>query len=109
MHPKFLLPQATRAIESVCRRYPVSLAYVFGSHARGTADTESDVDIAVLLTPDLSPRERHRLRLLLMPELAAVLHLDVSLIDLVVLQDARLLLQYNAISGVPVFATHTSA
>ena len=39
--------QFTASLAAVCRSYPVSLAYLFGSHARGTADAESDIDVAV--------------------------------------------------------------
>jgi predicted nucleotidyltransferase len=35
----------------------VQFAYLFGSQARGTAGTDSDVDIAVHFAPEISPSE----------------------------------------------------
>ncbi len=46
-----------RALTAVLERYPdVKLAYLFGSQARGTARTLSDVDVAILLEEDV---DRH--------------------------------------------------
>ena len=46
-----LLPQESRASLShyFAQRPDVVLAYLFGSHATGSADPESDVDVAVVL------------------------------------------------------------
>lgn len=41
---------------------PVVFALLFGSHARGTAGPESDVDVALRLPDELSDRERFRVR-----------------------------------------------
>jgi predicted nucleotidyltransferase len=41
---------------------PVVFALLFGSHARGTAGPDSDVDIALRLPDELDDRERFRLR-----------------------------------------------
>ena len=35
-------------VDTLVREIPVSAVYVFGSHAKGTAHTESDIDIAVI-------------------------------------------------------------
>lgn len=35
-------------------------AYLFGSHARGTADAHSDIDVIVVAPTDLPPVERFR-------------------------------------------------
>ncbi len=45
------------------RREEVVAAYLFGSHARGEADTRSDVDIALLLRPNLPDLAHLELRL----------------------------------------------
>ena len=38
-----------RYIEELERnRFPISQALIFGSHARGTADNESDIDVALI-------------------------------------------------------------
>jgi predicted nucleotidyltransferase len=95
-------------IRKTCRSHPVRLAYLFGSHARGTADTESDLDVAVLADSSLSKEERHALKLRLGRALAGALPLDCGEIDVVVLQDVPTLLQYNVIRGKPVFVTRPS-
>lgn len=43
-----LNPQIREAIISVLKKYPVKLAYVYGSYAKGTARPDSDIDIAVI-------------------------------------------------------------
>lgn len=52
----------TATIRSVVERYPVRLAVLYGSLARGTATAASDVDIAVAFDAELSPEERLRRR-----------------------------------------------
>lgn len=63
-------------------------AYLFGSHARGRAHRESDVDVGVLLAWGAYPssRERFQAQLTLVGRLASVLETDR--VDLVVLNDA---------------------
>jgi len=101
------LPQA---IASVCRAHPVTVAYLFGSHARGTADAESDLDIAVLARSSLSKEERHTLKLHLGRALAEVVSASAGEIDIVVLQDVPVLLRYNVVrTGLPVFGATPSA
>ena len=85
------------ALRTACAGHPVSLAYLFGSHARGTADADSDIDVAVLAQPHLSKVKRHDLRLRLKRSLAQSLSVDIDLLDVIVLQDVPVLLQYNVI------------
>lgn len=61
-------------------------AYLFGSHVRGTAHRESDIDIAVLLSRGHYPNAdaRFEARVTLTSQLTAALGQDV---DLVVLND----------------------
>ena len=61
-------------------------AYLFGSHARGTAHRESDVDVAVLLSRDHYPDAdaRFEARVTLTSQLTTALGHEV---DLVVLND----------------------
>jgi predicted nucleotidyltransferase len=42
----------------VLEEYPIRCAVLFGSYARGTQTTDSDVDIAVGFEDELSPSER---------------------------------------------------
>ena len=92
------------SISTVCTSQPVILAYLFGSQARGKADTESDTDIAVLLKEGYSREERWKLRMTLQHALADSLDVPFEKVDVVILQDVPVLLQYNVIrTGVPVF------
>lgn len=89
----------TQQVNAACQSEPVLLVYLFGSHARGTADEESDIDLAVLATPDLTPEERRELRFRLMRACADALGMPLERIDLVVLQDVPVLLRYNILRG----------
>jgi len=92
-------------LAAVCRKHPVTLAYLFGSHARGTADAESDIDVAVVAQPSLSRGDRQRLRFRLLRACDDALPLPHARIDIVVLQDVPILLQYNVVrSGRVLFA-----
>jgi predicted nucleotidyltransferase len=64
----------------------VASAYLFGSRLERRDHRESDVDLAVLLTPCLGREERFETRLRLTSELIAALHCNE--IDLLVLNDA---------------------
>lgn len=71
------------AISTVVERYPVRLAVLYGSHARGTATAASDVDVAVAFDPELSREERLRHRIELTADLASALATDdVDVADL---------------------------
>ncbi len=89
-----------RALTAVLERYPdVKLAYLFGSRARGTARTLSDVDVAILLEED---GDRHAVVLELAAELSGAAggrHVDVVVLNTApvalayrVIRDGRLLL-----------------
>ena len=97
MSPRPAPPSFDSAIRTGCTGYPVILAYVFGSHARGTADSESDIDIAILAQPHLSKIERHELRLRLKRSLADALSSPTDLLDVIILQDVPVLLRLNVI------------
>lgn len=94
---KSMSPTAIASLAAACASQPIVLAYLFGSHARDAADDESDIDIAILAEASLSKEERHRLRLKLMRDFADALGLPVEKMDVVVLQDVAILLQYNVI------------
>jgi len=74
-------------------RDEVVVAYLFGSHARSEADARSDVDVALLLHPDL-PDVAH-LKLRLDTEIGDVL--DSDQVDVLFLNDAPLPLQAEVI------------
>lgn len=73
----------------------VNFAYLFGSIVRGDINELSDVDIAVMLDESLSKKDMFNKELDLISELTCVLKSDK--IDLVVLNDAPLLLKYNIV------------
>ena len=86
-----------QAIQSLCSsESAVKLVYLFGSHAWGKADEESDIDIAILLDPDLDKKQRWEMRLHLIGVFAEALDVSDDIIDLVILQDVPPLLRYNA-------------
>jgi predicted nucleotidyltransferase len=81
--------------EVLGRERHVKLTYLFGSAALGETGKLSDIDVAVYLDESLPSEERFRLQLKLMGELASVL--QTNKVDLVVMNDAPLLLSYNII------------
>jgi len=73
----------------------VRVAYLFGSHAKDTAGPLSDLDVAVLLDERLNKQERFDLKLKLINGIAFILKTDN--LDIVVMNEAPLLLNYNII------------
>ncbi len=83
-------------------------AFLFGSRVEGRGHRESDVDVAVLLRPELDRRQRFETRLRLTSELIAALHFND--IDLVVLNDAPpLLARRIVLDGERVFCADAEA
>jgi predicted nucleotidyltransferase len=91
MHFKHELTGFFRTMDSV------DLAYLFGSTIMGNANELSDVDIAVMLDENLSKKDRLYVELDIISELSHMLKSDK--IDLVVLNDAPLLLKYNIVKN----------
>ena len=79
------------------RHKDVQMAYLFGSVAAGREGTLSDVDIAVYLDESLLREERFRLQLHLISELTGALKNDR--IDLVIMNDASLSLNYEIVKA----------
>jgi predicted nucleotidyltransferase len=63
-------------------------AYLFGSHARGQAHSESDIDVGVLLHPELYPSVQARFEERLRLTAGLIGALGVNAVDMVVLNDA---------------------
>ena len=83
-----------RAIaRSVSKRREIQAAYLFGSAASGRTRTDSDLDLAVLLTRPISASRSLDYRLKLMTDLGAALHR--SDVDVVILNDAPPLLAHR--------------
>ena len=72
------------------REHPTGVvsAYLFGSHASGTAHNESDVDVAVLLDYRFHPTARRRFDAGVGLSSALIGALHVNAVDVVVLNDA---------------------
>jgi len=74
----------------------VEVAYLFGSVARNDASPISDIDIGVLFSESLSPRQKHLNALALISDLIGIYHKNnVEVVDL---QQASPALRYNAIN-----------
>jgi predicted nucleotidyltransferase len=79
-----ILARVQEALPAVLARYPVVVAYVYGSVARGTVLPTSDVDIALVLTESLPPYERLQLELTIegeVEEAAGIYPIDVRVIN----------------------------
>jgi predicted nucleotidyltransferase len=83
------LAAAFRAVD-----VPIVCAYLFGSQARAEAGPLSDVDVAVLFEPSLSPGDRFRMELTLASALERSIRRPV---DLVVLNGAPPALAHRAV------------
>jgi len=84
-------------LENLFSQYPVIVAYLYGSVARNESGPLSDVDMAILLEDTLSKQERFDLRLRLTVELVS--RLKMSQVDLIVLNDAPVYLQFEVIKA----------
>jgi len=80
---------AALALEQICA------AYLFGSQASGTAGPLSDTDLAVLVEPAAGVDERFRLRLELIAQATRLL--QTNRVDVIVLNDAPILLRHRVI------------
>lgn len=85
-----------QALATVFAAQPdVVVAYLFGSHARGTAHRHSDVDVAVLLAREADADAAFGLRLQLLADLSAILRTPD--VDVIVLNDAPLALSMRVV------------
>lgn len=102
MMEKKLTGQEKRVVEILSKQERVKLAYLFGSVARGKEGKLSDLDLAVFLDKSLSKKERFNLQIALISEISSILKTDN--VDLVVMNDASLSLNYEIIkSNHPLF------
>ena len=90
-----MTPYEKELTEYFSSKDSVILAYLFGSTVRGDAGRLSDVDIGILVDENLSKKDRFDLELKLMGEIAVLI--NKNKIDLIVLNEAPLLLAYNII------------
>lgn len=91
-----LLEDIEKAATDVLENEPlIEAAYLFGSHAKGKARLNSDIDIAVLFKEDIRDSQRIDTQQELFRRLFHAL--DRSDIDIVCLNRASLLLRHRAI------------
>jgi len=86
-----------RVVKFLSKQKYVKLAYLFGSVAEGKEGKLSDVDIAIFLDESLSKSERFHLQLKLISGLTSIMKTDR--IDLVIMNDAPLSLNYEIIKA----------
>ncbi len=99
---EMLSEQYNKLTEFFSKQTHVRLAYLYGSAAKGKAGKLSDVDIAVLFDDSLSKKERFKLQLKLIGDMAALLKTDK--VDLVDINEAPLSLKFEIIkANCPVF------
>ncbi len=92
-----MIPYEKELTEYFSSKDSIILAYIFGSTVRGDTGRLSDVDIGVLLDEKLSKKDRFDLELKSISEIATLI--KKNKIDLVVLNEAPLLLAYNIIKN----------
>jgi predicted nucleotidyltransferase len=99
-------PEAIVRLTVALDRPEVVAAFLIGSQARGSAGPLSDVDVAILHAPGLSPRERLDLRLSLAASAGATL--GTPEVDIVLLNDAPPLLRHRALRDGILLLDHNS-
>ncbi|WP_461207152.1 type VII toxin-antitoxin system MntA family adenylyltransferase antitoxin [Clostridium sp. DL1XJH146] len=78
-------------IEFLLESYDIKLIYIFGSYAKGNNNSNSDLDIAILLDRDFNPLDK----LSLISEFTSIFKRDD--IDLVILNSANPVLRHQVI------------
>ena len=90
------------AVKQSLSKYPVVLAYLYGSGARGEATTLSDIDIALVVKDRLAPEARLQMELALEVELASIHPGDY---DVRIINDAPLAVKAEVVqTGALLFA-----
>lgn len=91
------------ALVAVLQPQPVQAAYLYGSMTTGRVTPFSDVDIALVVDPDLTPLERLKLMLHLQVELADLC--DIHNADVRVINDAPLVFRGRVVrDGIVLYA-----
>jgi hypothetical protein len=95
--------ETKRQLARIFKKQKVVFAYLFGSQAKGTAGSLSDIDIAVYFDDEVAAAERFDLRLEVLGELTDLYKTDR--VDLVVLNDTPHLLAHRILKeGLLVFS-----
>jgi uncharacterized protein len=88
--------QCKNFIEKIDSKYPIKLAYLFGSRAKGTENSMSDVDIAIIFKNSYSKMDLVIARGDIIEEGKAFFMLDI---DVVSLDDASITLKHEVIKN----------
>lgn len=89
--------QRKACVEEVFTHYPVKIAYLYGSTARGQATPLSDVDIAVVLDPErYKIEEKLKLELAIEDEIA--LQCDIPKAEVRIINDAPIIFKGEVIT-----------
>ena len=91
-----LVSRLRPALASLLSHRPVSLAYLYGSAGTGRMTPFSDVDIALVIDPALTPLERLKLVLALQVDLAD--GCELSNADVRIINDAPLVFRGRVVS-----------
>jgi len=89
------IEEHTEQLRQVFATHGVVLAYLFGSQAEGKAGPISDVDIAVLLGPQVDRERWFQVQLDLIGELTSLFHRND--VDVVILNEATPVLAYEVV------------
>jgi predicted nucleotidyltransferase len=89
------IEEYTEQLRQLFATYGVVLAYLFGSQAEGKAGPISDVDIAVLLGPQVDREQWFQVQLDLIGELTSLFHRND--VDVVILNEATPVLAYEVV------------
>jgi len=84
-----------KLVEFFEKKGKVNLAYLFGSTSRGDKGKLGDFDLGILLDESLGKYERFQFQLKLLYDLVSILKTDK--VDLIIMNDAPLSLNYNII------------
>ena len=86
-------------LKPLFEKLPIDVVYLYGSKAKGRSDQLSDYDFGVLFKKGLSSKKRFNLILALFSQIGKKLGVAEERIDVVDLEEAPLLLQFNTILG----------
>ena len=94
----------SKAVSALAETYPITSCYLFGSYARGEAREDSDVDLIIDLSEDITYLTLERMQI----ELSDILCLPVDLKTMNALKANPLFYKYIKDDLVEVFTTYDS-
>ena len=96
-------PETKEQLARIFKKQKVAFAYLFGSQAKGTAGSLSDIDIAVYFDKEVDATEHFDLKLDVLGEITDLYKTDE--IDLIVLNEAPPLLAHRILKeGLLIFS-----